>query len=867
MLYLDLQHRIFKEEALSGGIGIGLLLLSLPLLCFIEPGAINRLGSIFMVSSYAGSVIAWSLVGLIQKLRRATYLIPLLLIASTLLWLKVQEGESSPPFVETAIVTLSLAWLLFKMGSWLQRHCLKHKKPNEAEAVSSQQIGGGFDAPIASPAEDELNLASISRDIADRIERWIKSGTGANPIGIVGRWGTGKTSLWNMAREHLKQKALTSPIEIIEFDPMLSKSRGTIQDDFFGILFRRLGRYDIRFLTTFLSYLKALDITASLGGLSAVIPSILDRNREYKRINQAIKKLGRPIVIFIDNLDRLPKEEIMEVLKLVGGNARFDSILYVLAYDKERLDKTLGDPTDTDFMDKYVPLEFYIPYREIDLRHQILRSQVYKLFSNQPDLYEKLDAALRENANIVHQYLPTIRDLKRYASSLYSYSSSGLMQELDLRDFILLQLLKYNDLQEYNALKEKRKLLFFQGTYIYDRKDSDFSLLLGRLFPNKNEATTYHRARGIASKDYFSLYFEENVQSKLIIISIFENLLKKPLKEIENYLGGFKRGAIRDYLYILDIKNILLSKQERYTGKEELKGGIYVASYLYAQKRFEEEIGLNLISFFQKDKAEKLTAAWFKGNTKGYKSFILNIAERASRTSDHTILASILEAITNITSDPEALPVKSEELIVSREDLLDVLTNELKTDLDQSERFESKHLKMLEACTLRKEYTNKRKILGETACRAVREKLINTDPSAYFENFVRQSKDAIGGGITCEPFHKQIFKSNKELEELINSYQGANQLRVKNFWRLYKANNYADLGFGPADKSSRIIEGDFIKEVGQLDHIEEIAAKFDRLRERGELNKEQREKLSKELKNIQLNISLREKLLEELQAP
>lgn len=781
MLYLDLQHRIFKEEALSGGIGIGLLLLSLPLLCFIEPGAINRLGSIFMVSSYAGSVIAWSLVGLIQKLRRATYLIPLLLIASTLLWLKVQEGESSPPFVETAIVTLSLAWLLFKMGSWLQRHCLKHKKPNEAEDVSSQQIGGGFDAPITSPAEDELNLASISRDIADRIERWIKSGTGANPIGIVGRWGTGKTSLWNMAREHLKQKALTSPIEIIEFDPMLSKSRGTIQDDFFGILFRRLGRYDIRFLTTFLSYLKALDITASLGGLSAVIPSILDRNREYKRINQAIKKLGRPIVIFIDNLDRLPKEEIMEVLKLVGGNARFDSILYVLAYDKERLDKTLGDPTDTDFMDKYVPLEFYIPYREIDLRHQILRSQVYKLFSNQPDLYEKLDAALRENANIVHQYLPTIRDLKRYASRLLLYPQ--LISEVYLEDFVLLQLLKYKDLDEYSEIKNMKRLTLVGGRYTYDRSSLEYkhSLLLEKLFPNEEQE--YHKQRGIASKDYFSLYFEEDTLDKYIGIQDFKSIIVSQLDVIKSFLLKLERHHNANR-YILDIKNILEQERESYFSKEELRGSIYILSYLYSHGYFQEETEKDLIPFFERNMAEKLAKQWFDGDLESYKSFILNLIEEASSPPNDIVLAKILRKIIYNRQDSK---LTEEELGFNRKDLLDFLTKRLKTDLNQSEKFESRHLRMLGDCIQGTNLFKDEDILGREACEAIKEKLSNTEPSIYFKYFIRPY---YGDRITCDPFYKQIFRTVEEQQEFIYNYLGPQHVQIKNFWRLYKANNY-----------------------------------------------------------------------------
>ena len=51
----------------------------------------------------------------------------------------------------------------------------------------------------------------------------------------------------------------------------------------------------------------------------------------------------------IDDFDRLTSEEIMEVLKLIDGNANFKNIIYIAAYDHEQMEKLLGE----SYIDKY----------------------------------------------------------------------------------------------------------------------------------------------------------------------------------------------------------------------------------------------------------------------------------------------------------------------------------------------------------------------------------------------------------------------------------------------------------------------------------------------------------------------------------
>ena len=51
-------------------------------------------------------------------------------------------------------------------------------------------------------------------------------------------------------------------------------------------------------------------------------------------MKQSLQKIDRPIVVFIDDLDRLGGNEIMEVLKLIRNVANFPGLKFVAAYDR-----------------------------------------------------------------------------------------------------------------------------------------------------------------------------------------------------------------------------------------------------------------------------------------------------------------------------------------------------------------------------------------------------------------------------------------------------------------------------------------------------------------------------------------------------
>ena len=66
---------------------------------------------------------------------------------------------------------------------------------------------------------------------------------------------------------------------------------------------------------------------------------------EYEQIKSIIsKKVDKPILIFIDDVDRLEKEELSALLKLIRNTADFPKLFYIIAADDTYL-KDMGKRT------------------------------------------------------------------------------------------------------------------------------------------------------------------------------------------------------------------------------------------------------------------------------------------------------------------------------------------------------------------------------------------------------------------------------------------------------------------------------------------------------------------------------------------
>jgi len=196
--------------------------------------------------------------------------------------------------------------------------------------------------------------------------------------------------LISLIEEKMDESSIKNTIHL-KFLPYLNHSETDITSEFFKQLSTEINKYSGRLSNQFLSYSDKLlklyknkSITEFFKPNSSIFSGSSSYDA-YKKINDTLNLLDKKYIVFVDDLDRLSNNEVLQVLKLVRNTANFKNFIFLIALDKDYVLESLltkNDIADHTFVDKFFQLEVYLP--EID------KSQLKTDFI---DLLKKTDLA------------------------------------------------------------------------------------------------------------------------------------------------------------------------------------------------------------------------------------------------------------------------------------------------------------------------------------------------------------------------------------------------------------------------------------------------------------------------------------------
>jgi hypothetical protein len=201
--------------------------------------------------------------------------------------------------------------------------------------------------------------------------------------------------------------------------------------------------------------------------------------KEKQNIQKELRKLKRKIVVFIDDLDRLEPNEIVEVLRLVRAVLDFPNVVYVLCYSREIVAKSLKTSLQIQegeqFLEKIIPVHFSIPRPEaFDLRN-MFRHELYKLY---PDLEKSQD--LEEVINNEGGWaLRTPRHVFRTINALHLHATP-VLENIYIPDMVWLQLVRIQSEKLYRWIGEYLHNFAEQSagaTIGWEKKEADLQQL------------------------------------------------------------------------------------------------------------------------------------------------------------------------------------------------------------------------------------------------------------------------------------------------------------------------------------------------------------------------------------------------------
>lgn len=347
------------------------------------------------------------------------------------------------------------------------------------------------DLPKITVNDDLLGLAEFAKAIANGIT-FHKNESGV-VISINAPWGYGKTSCLNFIKGYLQQD---QNIEILDFNPWcLSDNKNDIVIKFLHSLGSKLQDilqsketesiknkklpWNEKLSHKYFLHLKKcwnhkhdnnnfnVLWKGILGYFSATAveqleKQYLDIDLQKRQIERLLLKIDKRLVIFIDDLDRLPKEEIRQVFRFMKAIADFNFITYVVAFDNVVVSKALdGEFCDSgfDYIKKIVqvPLELPKIYQEnIDsIFHKKLNALIN--YSQYDITKEKQQRFMLYNTELIKKHIKNIRDINRLFNS-FTLNYLQVYNDVDLVDFLAIEIIRVFEPNLYFEIRDNLSL-------------------------------------------------------------------------------------------------------------------------------------------------------------------------------------------------------------------------------------------------------------------------------------------------------------------------------------------------------------------------------------------------------------------------
>ncbi|MDD2807870.1 MAG: P-loop NTPase fold protein [Patescibacteria group bacterium] len=326
------------------------------------------------------------------------------------------------------------------------------------------------DTPIENKENDQLKRTPLAIKVADLVHKY--EGKQSFVIGIEGVWGSGKTSFVNLVLHELLQK---ENVIVVNFNPWNFTGQNELIADFFSSVFasikKETGKDFIKTLRSYASKLKVsfspsinIPIVGSVGTGEIWHSGSKTLQEERVDIDAKLRTLNKKIVVVIDDIDRLDKVETRLIMKLVKMTANFSNTIFLLAYDRNRVAERLcedGWPGE-EYLKKIIQVSFTLPepdnqglrkilFNDLDVTIQGVYGEAKLEGEDEKRWHEMLYAGLGD-------LFKTIRDIKRYVSSLRLNWSIMGKDDINMVDFIAIEAIRVFAPRFYSAISSNRSL-------------------------------------------------------------------------------------------------------------------------------------------------------------------------------------------------------------------------------------------------------------------------------------------------------------------------------------------------------------------------------------------------------------------------
>ena len=279
-------------------------------------------------------------------------------------------------------------------------------------------------------------------------------------MALYGPWGSGKTTILKFVKYYLTQELPEAerPI-VVDFSPWWFSGQQDLTQRFLDQLAGHLKHEHVSndALQAIGEFADAIaDFPVHIPGVSDLLKTgakILRAFRDARqkdltglkeRVEAELLKLGRRIVVILDDIDRLTAEEVRHIFGLFKSVANFPNIIYLLAFDRTVVTKALEPlqdlPKGKEYLEKIVQISLEVPPPEEYMLPQLVGAAIDALSNDTPSgLIDQHD--LLNMFAVVSRFLKTPRDCARFSNALLT-TYTAVKGEVNFADFIGIEALR-----------------------------------------------------------------------------------------------------------------------------------------------------------------------------------------------------------------------------------------------------------------------------------------------------------------------------------------------------------------------------------------------------------------------------------------
>jgi KAP-like P-loop domain-containing protein len=375
-------------------------------------------------------------------------------------------GSLATFFVVSAISSPLSPALLTVTGISLLAFALRLAPPRRAKieipsrpSFFDEVLGGSGLAPLEDFSKDELERGPLLQSLLELVGQ--KRPVSPN-FGLEGALGSGKTSLLLALRSELKSKGH----QVIWFSAWNYREPDRLIRAYFDEIEGTLGRVlalptlkrRLYRLGAGLSELGGSKVFSLLGGfLGRLSEGSVERLR--RELKDALSELNRPLVILLDDLDRLDAAEVQAVLRAIRLVGDLPNLAHVFAYDREQLSRALfpDDEQGTlsrDYLAKIIHTELSIGSPPAELALRLLNGALGPLLERVGAQTAKsfVNRIRQEPISYITDVLPTPREVRRVAAAT-AWLWERMEGSLNLFDLFILSIIHYRFPRLYSSMR------------------------------------------------------------------------------------------------------------------------------------------------------------------------------------------------------------------------------------------------------------------------------------------------------------------------------------------------------------------------------------------------------------------------------